>query len=256
MKKIFKLIFCLMILISVVFIAYTPQTDAAGMPVFDATNYAQNVQSYMDQIRNTLNSFTILSNQMTQIAYEAQNMQKMNSSISGSSVLSIQQSIAKMMNLIQNIKGIALNYENAQYAWDSTYPAFEKYNGMSGGDYANQSKIMRTQTSNAIYDAIITQGLIAQIGNDSANLITLLNASASADGALAAIQAGNLISAMVVQQLMKIQQLMATSYRAEASYYQENVERQAAAAANVSKMTINAKNTLIGPGNGDGFPDF
>ncbi len=234
----------------------TPQIFASGLPVFDAANLAQNQLAFIDQIRNTINSFTMLQNQMTQIAYAAQNLIKMDGNLSAASLMNIQHSLTTLMNLSQNVVGIALNYEQSQMAWDSTYPKFNKYNGMSGTDYAKQSEIMRNQTSNAIYDAMTAQGLVAQLGNDAANLNSLLAASSSADGVLTAIQVGNQIAALQVQQLMRLQQIIATSYRAEASYYAEEVQGRAAATSNANKLRLNTQNPLTTGGNGDGTTGF
>ena len=74
-----------------------------------------------------------------------------------------------------------------------------------------QAQGLLNQSSNSAYDAMRAQGLTAQIGNDAANLKTLMQASQSASGALAATQAGNQLSGMTVQQLMRLQEIVATS---------------------------------------------
>ncbi len=256
MSKRYAILLILVFSLIITFFVAISHSNATGMPVFDAANFMQNQVNYADQIRNTINSFTMLQNQMTQIAYEIQNLKKMDDKLSASNMANLQRSLSTMINLCQNVVGIALNYEQSQSAWDRTYPKFNKYNGMSGSDYSKQSETIRYQTSNAIYDAMTAQGLVAQLGNDAANLNTLLATSSSTDGVLAAIQVGNQIAALQVQQLMRLQMIMASSYRAETSYYAEEVQGKAAASANANKLKLNTRNTLNAGGNGDGTPGF
>lgn len=234
-----------------------PQTKASGVPVFDAANYTQNILNYIDQIKNTINSFQMLENQMMQIAFDAQNLRKMDATLSQTNIASIQYNLRAMNSLMSRYKGIAMSFENMQSVWDSVYRNFGKYNGgVSATDYANQSKKIRAQSSDALFDAMQTQGLVAQLENDETNLNRLLVASENADGALSAIQVSNQLIAFQIQQLMRFQQIMATSYRATTSYYTEEVVRQEAAANNAERMKLNAKDTLNSDGNGEGIVPF
>jgi P-type conjugative transfer protein TrbJ len=113
---------------------------------------------------------------------------------------------------------------------------------MKGTDYSQQVWTMMDQTSNAIYDAMQAQGLVAQIGDDHQNLQTLLNCSATAEGALSASQAGNQILGVICEQIFKMETIMSESYRAELSYENQILQQQAA--SDVSKaLTVTPQPT-------------
>jgi len=256
MVKRFFLTFLLVLSLTVACVTI-PQANASGVPVFDAANFTQNLLNYIDQIKNTINGFRMLENQMMQITYDIQNLRKMDATLSQTNIASIQYNLRAMMSLFSRYKGIAMNFENMQSLWDSVYGNFGRYNGgIRATDYAHQSKIVRQQTSNAIYNAMETQGLVAQLGNDEANLKRLLAASENADGALSAIQVSNQLIAVQIQQLMRMQQIMATTYRAQTSYLAEETVRQEAAANNAERMKLDAKDTLATDGNGEGLVPF
>jgi P-type conjugative transfer protein TrbJ len=92
---------------------------------------------------------------------------------------------------------------------------------MTGADYAAHAYSVLQSTNDVIYDAMRAQGLVAQIGADTANLQSLMSASQSAQGALAAAQAGNQIAVLNTQQMMRLQQIMAASNQAQTAYYAE-----------------------------------
>jgi P-type conjugative transfer protein TrbJ len=93
------------------------------------------------------------------------------------------------------------------------------------------------------------QGLVAQIDDDAANLDSLLRASSSASGALAAAQAGNQIAGVTSQQLMRLQHIVAASYRAQSSFYAEQAQKQAMSKADSERFF---KSTIKKPSEGQG----
>lgn len=259
MKRYSLRTFLNLILIAV-FLVKMPTVSAifgVGDLVFDSTNYAMAQQTFLDQVKNTIYSYQQIQNQLTELAYTVQNLKKLDNTLSTSNLAAIQQALTKVVTYFQTTRGIALNYEQSQSAWDATYPDFQKYNGMSGSDYAKQSAIIRQQTSDALYDSMRAQGLISQMADDRIILNKLLTASASADGVLAALQASNQLAGLQIEQLMRMQLIMSASYRAQASYYAEQVQGQAAATGNAkNRMTIDSPNPLSGNGNGEGIVEF
>lgn len=107
---------------------------------------------------------------------------------------------------------------------------------MSGKGYAAQAQSVLNQTNNATYDAMRAQGLVSQLGNDARNLESLLNASNTSAGALAAVQAGNAIATVNTQQLMRLQQIVATSYRAQSSYHAQQANKEAMSQADSKRF--------------------
>lgn len=217
--------------------------------VFDPTNYLQN-------LKTALSTVQMLINQAKQLQNDLLNLTRLDSNLANTNLAAVQQSLSQLISLNQSVKGLALDYQQMQKAWDSTYKDFGFFNGLGGNDYAKYVGGLLNQTNNSIYDAMRAQGLVAQIGDDATNLQNLMNASQSAPGALAAAQTGNQIASIQAQQLIRMQTIMATSYRAESTYYAEVVQKQAAAQANAERLKLKEKNTLKEAPQGDGFKHF
>lgn len=195
---------------------------AVGIPVVD-TNAIIQWAKQIDQMKQ-------------QIKMMKANLQRLSSVVSNANLRNIKANLQGLMALQQKYRGIVYNYKNFERNWDSVYKSFKEFNGMNASQYANQAKKILTQTDNAIYDAMSSQGLIANMGNDAANLQSLLAASNSSEGALAATQAGNQIAGLQIMQLMRMQQIMATSYRAQTSYYAQEVQNKAMSDAATEKF--------------------
>ena len=72
---------------------------------------------------------------------------------------------------------------------------------------------------------------------------------------MAATQAGNQIAGMTVQQLMRLEQVMATSYRAQSSYFAAEAQKQAISDAN-SKRFFGDRVEKPGSGSGKELSKF
>jgi len=229
-----------MVLVIVVFIFISPHAEAFlgfGDIVFDPSVFMQTLLGYFTQIEDYSNQAEQLSNQIQSLMNEAQNLASMDSYAAGRAINGIRNSLAKLSDLKANVRGITMDYMQLESAWDSIYKKdFKDFNGKSAKEYVEAADKALKQTNNATYDAMRAQGLVAQIDDDAANLDSLLRASQSASGALAAAQAGNQISGVTSQQLMRLQHIVAASYRAQSSFYAEQAQREAMSRAASKKF--------------------
>jgi len=240
------------ILMMAILLLFPLRPAGAFYTVFDPTALIQEILGYIDQISQTVNTAKQIENQLSSLANEARNLANMDSRTAWQTLSGIRSNLAQVMQMQASIRGITMKYQEVENAWDGLYRDFGSFAGMSGRDYANQAQKVLDQTNKATYDAMRAQGLVAQLGDDSRNLDALLNASNTSSGALAAVQAGNQIAAVNTQQLMRLQQIIATSYRVESSYHAQKANKEAMARANSDqffKSTID-RNPLEGPGKG------
>ena len=226
MKKI-KRVFIVVAAIAV-FFSVQPAKAFLGFGdiVFDPSVFLQTVFSYLTEVETTMNEAAQLENQIQSLYNEALNLAKMDQGLSGTALSGLKNSLNQLTNLQGKIRGMTMTYEDVEGAWDKLYKDFGSLNGKSGKEYAEQAQKVLDQMNNATYDAMRSQGLVSQLGDDSKNLQGLLQASNSASGALAAAQAGNQIAASTVQQLMRLQQISAASYRAESSYQAAQAQKE------------------------------
>ena len=231
---------------------------AAFYMVFDPTALIQEILGYIDQISQTVNTARQIENQLSSLANEAKNLANMDSRTAWQTLSGIRSNLTQVMQMQANIRGLTMEYQKVEAAWDTLYRDFGSFNGMSGKDYAAQAQKVLDQTNRATYDAMRAQGLVSQLGNDARNLESLLNASNTSSGALSAAQAGNAIAAVNTQQLMRLQQIVATSYRVESSYHAQQANLEAMSRAHSDKFfksTID-RNPLEGSGKGRGTKHY
>ena len=227
-----------------------------GDIVFDPSVFMQTVMNYVKEIETATNTAKQIDNQMKSLENQARNLQSMNPGAANGTMAQIQNALSALATVRNNMRGISMDYTRLQSAYDGVYKNFSSYNnGTSAKEYATQAQGLLNQSSNSAYDAMRAQGLTAQIGNDAANLKTLMQASQSASGALAATQAGNQLSGMTVQQLMRLQEIVATSHRAQSSYFAAEAQKQAISDAN-SKRFFGDRVEKPGSGSGKELSKF
>jgi type IV secretion system protein TrbJ len=230
-----------------------------GDIVFDPSVFMQTVMGYVKDVETASNTAKQIDNQLKSLENQAKNLQSMNPTAAQGTMSQIQNALSALATVRNSVRGITMDYTKLQGAYDGVYKNFASYNGMSAKQYATQAQGILNQSNNSAYDAMRAQGLTAQIGQDSANLNNLIRASQSASGALAATQAGNQLSAVTIQQLMRLQEVLATSNRAQSSYFAAEAQKQAMANANLKRqLDLDPPKTspLEGPGKGQGFKNF
>lgn len=176
-------------------------------------------------------TITTQINTLKQLEAALSNLALMDPATAAANIGQIQQTLGQLQILQQEVTGMTMDYQNFQQQWDNTYQDFGAYNGMSGNDYAYQAQQLNLATQRQIYDAMRAQGLIAGIPGDATNLQQLMVASQSSEGALAAAQAGNQISGIIAQQMMRLQQMISQSNQAQLSYQEQKQQQDAAAEA-------------------------
>ena len=205
---------------------FSVEANAAGAlgVVFDPTNFAQNLISAINSIRQTINSALQVRNQITGIINQITSLQNEAQSLinEGKNLISLPASIQSdvmnnihsLENIFTNSKSVVLDYKTLQTQFDTVFKT-PNYKGMSGAQINQRTDKMIDETINAANDALIAQGLVADISKDKLSLDSMLTASKSAEGVLSATQASNEISSMLVEQLMRMQTMMAENNKSQ-----------------------------------------
>lgn len=186
----------------------------------------------------TVDAATIATqvNTAQQLQAELQNLASMDPATAAANMGRIQSDLQQLINLQNQMNGLVMDYSNFQNAWDAQYQDFGAYNGMSAGQYATNAQQLLSSLNQSLYNSMLAQGLVAQTGADSVSLQNLLDASQNAQGALAAAQVANQMAAMQAQQLMKLQQIVATSNRAQSEWMAYQAHKEAMAQASVDQF--------------------
>ena len=195
--------------------------SSAQLAVFDPTNYAQNVMTAANTLRQINNQITSLQNEAQMLINQGKNL----TSLPYSSLQSLQQSIGETQRLLNKAQRIAYDVGQIDQAFSTQYgPANVSASSASLIDGARQ----RWQNSlAALQDAMRVQaGIVQSIDTARSEAGTLLSSSQSAVGALQASQAGNQLLALQSKQLADVTALLASQGRAQSLELARQAEAQ------------------------------
>jgi P-type conjugative transfer protein TrbJ len=198
-----------------------PQAGHAAWPVFDASNYAQNVIQAARALEQINNQIQQLQNQATMLQNMARNLQRLDFS----SLSQLQGALNRIDGLMMQAEGLSFDLASLEGQWRQQYPdSYEA--GVSVSDMATAARERWQSAMNAFRQTMRVQSQIVEnVRADEGLLTDLVNQSQGAVGALQAQQAANQLIALSAKQQMQIQTLMAAHYRSQA----EDMARKAQA---------------------------
>uniref|UniRef100_B0SV67 P-type conjugative transfer protein TrbJ n=1 Tax=Caulobacter sp. (strain K31) TaxID=366602 RepID=B0SV67_CAUSK len=205
-------------------IAFSPvmvQPAAAQWIVYDPTNYAQNVLTAARSLEQINNQITSLQNQAQSLINQARNL----TSLPFSSLQQLQQSVQRTQQLLAQAQGIALNVQQIDQAFKTTY-------GNASMSSSDQQLVAGARerwqnTVGSLQDAMRVQaGVVGNIDTNRTQMSALVGQSQGATGALQVSQAGNQLLALQAQQLADLTAVVAANGRAQAL---QSAEQAAAA---------------------------
>lgn len=194
---------------------------AAQWIVYDPTNYAQNVLTAARTLQQVNQQITQLQNEAQMLINQARNL----ASLPHSSLQQLQQSVQRTQQLLSQAQGIALNVQQIDRAFQTTYGNAS----MSASDQAlvTQARERWQNTVGGLQDAMRVQaGVVGNIDTNRTEMSALIGQSQGATGALQATQAGNQLLALQAQQLADLTAVVAANGRAQSL---SEAERAAAA---------------------------
>lgn len=184
----------------------------AVWPVFDATNYSQNLLTAARALQQIDNQIQQLQNQATMLVNQGRNL----ASLPYSVLAQLQATLASTNQLIAQAQGLSFNVAQSQAAFNRLYPA--SYGASTSNAQMVQDAQTRWQTSvQALQTATQMQSQAAQnLLSDQGVLSNLVTQSQGAVGALQASQATNQLLALISRQAIQAQQLAVSQDRATA----------------------------------------
>jgi P-type conjugative transfer protein TrbJ len=195
--------------------------SSAQLAVFDPTNYAQNVMTAANTLRQINNQIISLQNEAQMLINQGKNL----TNLPYSSLQSLQQTMGETQRLLNDARRIAYDVGQVDQAFSTHYgPASMSASSTSLIDGARQ----RWQNSlAALQDAMRVQaGIVQSIDTAKSEAGTLLSSSQSAVGALQASQAGNQLLALQSKQLTDVTALLASQGRAQSLEFARQAEAQ------------------------------
>jgi len=154
---------------------------------------------------------------------------------------------ANAQQILQQAAGIGFNSANAGQTFAGAYPAAATVAGFNSAQLAGALSTWRSNNTAALQTAIRMQSEIAtDQGSTTSAVQNAVEASNSASGQTAAIQATNQLLAAVAAQLAQLQAILITQGQAEASLAAAS-QNSAATASSALQATAAQVTTAITP---------
>jgi P-type conjugative transfer protein TrbJ len=198
----------------------------AQQVVFDPTNFAQNVQTAANTLQQVANQIQSLQNQALMLENQARNL----TSLNASSVGQFDASVARIGTLMNQAEGILYNVAQVQAQYPRSYPA--SYGGASNAQMMADAQTRWQNALSSFGQAMQIQAEIVQnLPSDQSAADGLVGQSQGAVGILQASQAGNQLVALQIEQMGRLQALLAAQGRAQALEQARSAVAQAQAQA-------------------------
>lgn len=183
--------------------------SASGMPVFDATNYAENLlqaSRALDQINNQVTS---LRNEASMLENMARNLRKLDFP----QLQKITSAMKRIDELMGQAQAIDFRVDGLDQKIRALFPG-ELERALTGDQQVLEARARLDAAMAAYRHSMGVQAQVADNVREDAGLLAELSASGEgAEGALQAQQAANQLLALSVKQLLQLQNLMASEFR-------------------------------------------
>jgi P-type conjugative transfer protein TrbJ len=183
---------------------------AAAMPVFDASNYAQNVLSAARALEQINHQIAQLQNEATMIQQQARQLEKLDFS----GVAKLDANFRKVQGLIDQAKGIGFKADQLDQQMSRMFPGSATIGAR--GDRLAAARARLDGALGALRGAIAMQTQVVEnVQEDRHLLADLLRKSEGAVGGLQAQQATNQLLGLAAQQQFQLQAMLAGQARSE-----------------------------------------
>lgn len=177
-----------------------------AMTVFDPSNFAQNSLTAAHMAESLVNQAQQISNQLRDLE-----------ALGYSSEGTLQSSLGELQSLMNSAESLGLTQGTLDSKFSEMYPAYgQQYQGDAA--YKQQYQDWNQELRTSINDAMRSHGLAARNVQEAGELQQLVTYSQSAEGNLQAVQAGNQISALILNKLMQLQEIIVAQGQAQSAY--------------------------------------
>lgn len=187
-------------------------TPANAIPVFDASNYAQNIMTAARALTQINNQIQSLQNEAQMLLNQAKNL----SHIDFPQLQQLRQRLQEIDQLMGQAQGIGFRVGSIDEQFKSLFPADLAQLGRRDQRLALAKQQLDAAMGAFRHTMDIQNRIVSSVHDDAETLAAIVERSQGAEGALQAQQATNQLLALSAKQQLQIQTLMASQFRAEA----------------------------------------
>jgi P-type conjugative transfer protein TrbJ len=209
--------------LAITVLAVLPRASAYAIIVLDPTNLVQNTISALKAIESVTNEVQMIANQMRQI----ENMVRNTSTYGGVWDREALPRLIRLGQIIEDEQAITYAMAGMDRVFRERYPGYRPVTDWP----AAYDQWTRT-TLDTLRGTLAAAHLHAEdFADEQRRIQTLTALSDSAEGRMQAVQAGNMLAAEQIQQLVKLRQLMMAQINAQNVYLANVTNRDAQSTA-------------------------
>ena len=220
-----------------------PVAPAAAIPVFDATNYTQNILQAARALEQINNQIKSLQNEATMLQNMARNLER----IDFPQLQKISGSLKQIDKLMGEAKRISFKVDELEQSFDKMFPGSVDRVLKTAARAAEAKTRLDTALDSFRHSMTVQAEVVSQIRDDATLLSELSKRSDSAVGSLQAQQATNQLLALSTKQQLQLQEMMAAEFRSDAIERARRVQAEAEAKAATRRFLGSGK--AYTPGN-------
>ena len=220
-----------------------PVTPAAAIPVFDATNYTQNLLQAARALEQINHQIQSLQNEATMLQNMARNLER----IDFPQLQRISTSLKQVDQLMGEAQGIGFKVDQLDQRFRAMFPgSVDRL--LRNDDRAAEAKTRLDSALEGFRHSMTVQAeVVSNIRDDAELLSELSKRSEGAAGSLQAQQATNQLLALSTKQQLQLQSMMAAEYREASTERARRVQAEAEARAATKRFLGSGKAYV--PGN-------
>lgn len=195
---------------SIAFAATGPAEAVFGFGdiVIDPTNLVQNILTATHTLEQINNQIEQLQNEAEMLLNQAEDLK----SLDYNSIEHLKRVLERIETLMREADEITYEVETSERRYEEHFP--DSYKDLTNQEIVERATDQWVISRSAFRNAIKVQsGIVSSISDSRETLTELVSESQGASGNLSAVQAGNQLIALSVEQQMQMQQLMASHYR-------------------------------------------
>lgn len=220
-----------------------PSSPAAAIPVFDATNYTQNVVQAARALEQINNQIQSLQNEASMLRNMARNLER----IDFPQLRQISSSLKEIDRLMGEARGIGFKVDRMEQQFRTLFPGSVDRILKTDARAVEARARLDSALESFRHSMTVQAEVVSQVRDDAELLSELSSRSDGAVGSLQAQQAANQLLALSTKQQLQLQELMAAEYRSRSIERARRVQAEAEAKAATKRFLGSGK--AYTPGN-------
>jgi P-type conjugative transfer protein TrbJ len=189
-----------------------PIPATAALPVFDPTNYAQNLLIAARTLKQINNQIQSLQNEATMLSNQARNLTR----IGFPQIQQLTQALQSIDTLMARATNITFSVNQADAQARALFPGLSNPLTLIGQRVVDAQQRYNAAMAGYRQSMSVQSQVVTNVQSDAQTMTDIVARSQNADGALQAQQATNQLLALTAKQQFQLQTMMAAQYRSEA----------------------------------------